>query len=1171
MRSNVLQRAAAGAAALAVICGFVVFSSGVAAAACSATGLVPQVRKSTVNQGLGSYAPLVRGKDTMVRLHLSLPSCSTGTADYIEVKGATVTSTGSSAPLPATAPTPDPANGTAYPRLAPFDQAPSPNTDADVKFRIPGANMDSTGTGQFTVNFQVVVTYLAHANGAATGLQGTITHSLSATVGQASNNLRVLLVPMGDGADLTGQQFPTAATQAVQSGVRTISRVYPVRAGIGDLTAPGNGIRFKINPTMLNLGPTGLNVMTRDADLKNRFCGTDSNFAAVKGGLANVLNAWNAANPTNGADKVIGVVWQDVSKPSPCYQGLANIGGKESWVRVLSDPASGDGTAGGLLAHELMHTLSASVAPGQIGGHSPTQNPDVTGSKVTYNLESSTFILDPRNAARFQSSGWTNGNVLMEKEDWAHVLCRLRSSATTTCTAPGSVGVGTAVSLPGFVLSGRVPVTGAEDDVRSYRDDDARDRSMPDPTSPIHVKQIAAPGQSLVNSAYADVRYSAATITADETEGSTGTTTSSATVLDLIVDLDPNTAIVQVTKDGVSTPLYTATKTGQPVLTSVVHRAESNLTNSAASEGAPAISPDGVSAAWTNGTSVEVRPVAGGSTTVVPNAAAPDLFVDPVSGNLSVVFVRAGDVHVRDLTTGTERRIYARQDQVGFTDASASHPSADPLGTRFVVSVQGRLYVLSPALVGSNPLTCRLDGLPGVGCTQIVSTGDATWPSWSSDGFIAYERADGVHRVNSDGTGQQLVEAGASRPSAGGPTIAYVKTGIVLETAGVTTTGTTNAADTSPALTDEGNVFLFDRTVGAQHDIFTSVFDPANTIVQSTDDNPEDNRLYAFVTTPGTGNTPVLFGAKPTSVSGNSASWDIDIPQSGIQAGSSLYYVVVDGFLQSAQKSDGTTGSAVTPRGVIHVPANGAVGLQYDALSATGLITYPDGRVLADADHLWSVSCAGGFTATGTGRRMPDVQPPVGGFTPGTCTFTLRARTPQGDIVMDTATETLEPDADHDQIAASKDKTCGGATKDNDASNGFADDDGDGIPNKYDGAMCVSANTVTVDFDPNTLNIGSTGVPVTVYVAAPAGRDLRTVSAASVAITDINGYTTSIAAFEWSATRTSAVAKFDRATVNSFFHDHPELIGQKVRIVITGAAPAFSMRGFDPNAPLISN
>ena len=53
----------------------------------------PPVADSTVNQGLGSYDRLVRGKETLVRLYLSMPQCARFDAS-IQITGGTLRATG---------------------------------------------------------------------------------------------------------------------------------------------------------------------------------------------------------------------------------------------------------------------------------------------------------------------------------------------------------------------------------------------------------------------------------------------------------------------------------------------------------------------------------------------------------------------------------------------------------------------------------------------------------------------------------------------------------------------------------------------------------------------------------------------------------------------------------------------------------------------------------------------------------------------------------------------------------------------------------------------------------------------------------------------------------------------------------------------------------------------
>src|SRR5438309_6859724 len=154
MKSSWGRRGIASIGSLAIVASFIALAAGSAAAAtCTPTQLVPQVRDAMVDQGIGAYSPLVRGKDAVGRVFLSLPTCSAGTSDYIEITNATVSATGGN-PLAATPWTT--ASGQAYARVASYANAPVTGAEspADPKFVIPGSALDATsttGNGTFPV------------------------------------------------------------------------------------------------------------------------------------------------------------------------------------------------------------------------------------------------------------------------------------------------------------------------------------------------------------------------------------------------------------------------------------------------------------------------------------------------------------------------------------------------------------------------------------------------------------------------------------------------------------------------------------------------------------------------------------------------------------------------------------------------------------------------------------------------------------------------------------------------------------------------------------------------------------------------------------------------------------------------------------------------------------
>src|SRR3954470_23150710 len=135
------------AVAIVVLIGGLVGVTSAPAGAATCT-LTPVLRDITINQGLGSYTPPARGKTTLVRPYLSLPSCATS-RQTIAVTGASLTVTGGTATT--TAPTPPPT--APFANISTYTAAPSLDSPADVKFVVPGSALDSAATGGFTATF----------------------------------------------------------------------------------------------------------------------------------------------------------------------------------------------------------------------------------------------------------------------------------------------------------------------------------------------------------------------------------------------------------------------------------------------------------------------------------------------------------------------------------------------------------------------------------------------------------------------------------------------------------------------------------------------------------------------------------------------------------------------------------------------------------------------------------------------------------------------------------------------------------------------------------------------------------------------------------------------------------------------------------------------------------
>lgn len=441
--------------------------------ACTASQLgVPQVAASMVNQGVGSYAApgnlLVRGKDTEVRFFLvTSPAVGSTCSGSIFVRSANLTVTKGSASYATAALQSFGASGTPIP-----SSIPSADSTADPNFVLPAANANSclttacTDTGGFTLTFTATINYTTSVQSSP---QQSATASASASFDRASNALRVLAIPMGDSSQAYSTQFSDSARVAVENGFATLSRIYPLPAGVSNtLATTAGGMRYKLDlGTMLNLrGIPGA------YDTGGKFCGTQANFdAGIKSQLAGYLTVYNGSvtNPAYAADRVMGVVDKAISDGSTstfnCAEAMASTVSPEMWVRAIPDqPAAGKtppvpSMTGGLMAMEMSHTFAMEVTPSY---HSANTQADLTAPERAYNISSRSYLSDDRSTMRFVSTNpFNNNNALFERDDYEHMLCNLGGSlavlpGTTPCpTTPSGQSVGTvAAAGPTFAIFG---------------------------------------------------------------------------------------------------------------------------------------------------------------------------------------------------------------------------------------------------------------------------------------------------------------------------------------------------------------------------------------------------------------------------------------------------------------------------------------------------------------------------------------------------------------------------------------------------------------------------------------------------------------------------------------------------------------------------------------------
>jgi CSLREA domain-containing protein len=425
--------------------------------------LAPQLRDLTINQGLGSYTPLTWGKDTLVRLYMSQPSCA-ASGSLIQVTGATLTVGGGGTNRTISATTPSLVS--VYPALATYSTAPAVDSTGDVKFDIPGAALSPTGSDAgFTATFTATINYVQQPNSrtalapgsASFNVRPGTTTAITAAVSKKTNALRVLVVPMGDPTKLYNTQLTAAGQQEIQRGMLTLARIFPLRDGIATLTdtsAAGlaAGLRYSISPTLLDT--TALTAATG-----GMFCSNGTNFGTLRGLLAQFLQAWNSANPATPADRVLGVGDQVVTNGSAsgCDEGRAAINGNEAWVRLAYDAQGTPSNAGALMGMELAHTMGAVPAGRNDGAfHSLYTNSDylVGDLNRAFNVATRSVLAgtsDDHTVMRLVSP-WNNTNTVLEKADWGLLLCRLGGPPTSDCTTAGTVG--SAAAGPAFVMSG---------------------------------------------------------------------------------------------------------------------------------------------------------------------------------------------------------------------------------------------------------------------------------------------------------------------------------------------------------------------------------------------------------------------------------------------------------------------------------------------------------------------------------------------------------------------------------------------------------------------------------------------------------------------------------------------------------------------------------------------
>ncbi len=450
--------------------------------------IAPALGAVTVNQGL-PYARLVRGKETMVKLYLRmpspLPSCAGAKSAIKIVDGTLAVKNGTTQIGPSVRLLPDAINALIT------SSSIMQNQPADPKFIVLGSNLPPSGAGiagSFTATFSITVNY--QSKGSATdGFTTTqsVPFTTSKVVEGPTKAIRILAIPMA--AALTSTQAST-----LTSGLTALSGLYPVQdlsgsglPRVGVLPTTTGGLRYALNNAgIVNVGATP-------------FCGTSTNYAGIQTQLQAFMTAYNDANTTdNDVDRTVGVIADTLSTPSGtsanCFEGFTITNTQQSWVRLVPDAPGAPSTTGSLLAMENCHTFSCTTSSTTL--HSYFTNADNLAENVdrAFNPLTWSWLSDDRSAMRYTAPGWNNSTTVLEKGDFGYLLCGLGGANTSGCPG-GLAGTLTGVAAgPTFELDGTTDGVGeASTTIGNSHKSTVAPQTTPDPASTYRFLQKAAP------------------------------------------------------------------------------------------------------------------------------------------------------------------------------------------------------------------------------------------------------------------------------------------------------------------------------------------------------------------------------------------------------------------------------------------------------------------------------------------------------------------------------------------------------------------------------------------------------------------------------------------------------------------------------------------------------
>jgi hypothetical protein len=1128
------------------------------AAVCSAAELVPQLRGTTVNQGLGSYPDLVQGKDVLVRYFLSRPEKCTETTQTVRVTSASLAIKVAGVNVGSV---PAPTNNlTPPPEISLWTSAPAPNSTGDPLFKVSPSNLNVPAGAASSLTFEATIGW---SN--SLGNSGTVIYSVSKNMLGRTDSLRVMTVPMGTAANPLGDlsNVNNPRLRAVIDGLAQLGRIDPVANGLGDLSTtpelPPPGVQYYLNKS------TYLDINNHLSS--GKFCGDKD--GTLKSTLAGLLEQHNTANPlSQSVDRVVGLVDQAISCTN--RQGEAIVGGRPSWVQVRYDNPATTTTVepsltGALMAHELFHN-DGGVPCGAYrpdtdpltpetkcpidrdsitdAYHSPRSAADGTDPDRAYNLfgfngTAPAWLLNDRSVARYLDTGWDNNNTLFERDDWRLALCRRGGPMTDDCTLPLERTLAGAESKDVTVLVGYTDGTPNGTSVFDSFAEQPGGANQPPDASPLTLVQRDPTGALLSRTPVevTDLR---------DTPGGGPESDGPLLFFGAAYESDPLAARLELHGPG-GTVLYSRDE----------FPAAQGIRNVALE-----ISPRG-----TPGTGCPPE-----------GCPTPSVIDSEASG-----FTEAAEkLTFEDLPNGTTvAGAYSEEHGVSFVDDGTTTPRI--IGDCVVHGSPCRLPAGTGTQSGGFNVWNQPDTLP-VGPVDPVP---------SSAGVpLTIEFAEPVQKV-----GMYIGNDDTNTTTA--TLIALDQEGVPIPGAVATERSFGAAVDEFIGLDagmnriasvrlDYGDSILGEEIDDLVYEFGDETVTPVTewTATASADhDQPGLLRAAFFAKCPDDDSerdfirVPLVAGVKP-SVEGQRASFSHDFDSRVVCARGGRVTILVrinDGYTQSDFVEDSVGAPAQQPPvAVISSPAAQAKApniLSHEAMSFVGFGWDHEDGSLPDSSLRWflsgpSFSGADPNEPHGTGSTLTLPAPKTDcGWSEGTHTARLEVTDSKGRSSSETVTFEVSKDCDNDGIPAPVEPCFTGS--DANSADAFIDFDKDGLVNQQDENPCSPRTDYEgiANFDPDTLNVPSKGGAnsVTVHVTLKH-RDLRQVSANpdTLRVVEIGGADVSQdPAFRntgWSVTTAGGTvigtAKFDRQALISFLYDKHGITNADVTFLIKGEAPA---------------